>query len=155
MKKVTIYTDGACSGNPGPGGWGCILLYKNNKRVLSGFDVETTNNRMELTAAVKALQALKEPCDVELFSDSSYLCNGFNNGWIYSWIKNSWKNSQKKDVSNRDLWVMLYDLSKIHKISWIKVKGHSDNELNNECDKLATNEIKNNKKTVDTEVGER
>lgn len=144
MKEVKIYTDGACSGNPGPGGWGAILLYKGNEKELSGFAAETTNNRMELLAAIRALDALKEPCKVELYTDSAYLYNGFTKGWIYNWNRNGWKTSQKKPVENRELWEQLLAHSKKHEISWNKVKGHADNLLNNRCDALATGEIKKN-----------
>ena len=142
MKEITIYTDGACSGNPGPGGWGAILAYRGVEKELSGYEAETTNNRMELTAAAEALKQLKESCSVRLFSDSAYLVNGFNQKWVVSWQKNNWKNSKKEPVQNRDLWETLIELEKKHKITWIKVKGHSDNEKNNRCDKLATDEIK-------------
>ena len=142
MKKVVIYTDGACSGNPGPGGWGAILEYRGVEKELSGFEAETTNNRMELTAAAEALKQLKESCKVKLYSDSAYLVNGFNQNWVIGWQKNNWKNSKKEPVQNRDLWEALIEMEKQHKITWIKVKGHSDNEKNNRCDKLATDEIK-------------
>jgi len=142
MKLVKIYTDGACSGNPGPGGWGAVLIYKETKKEMSGYDPETTNNRMELLAAIKALDALKEPCVVELYTDSAYLCNGFAKGWIYNWDRNGWKTAQKKPVENRELWERLLAHSRRHDIHWNKVKGHSDNELNNRCDELATGEIK-------------
>lgn len=145
MKEVTIYTDGACSGNPGPGGWGAILIYKENKKEMSGYAAETTNNRMELLAAIRALDALKEPCAVSLYTDSAYLCNGFSKGWIYNWNRNGWKTSQKKPVENRELWEQLLKHSQTHKISWNKVKGHADNPLNNRCDELATGEIKKNR----------
>lgn len=144
MKKVKIYTDGACSGNPGKGGWGTILLCEGAEKVLSGYDPATTNNRMELTAAVEGLKALKYPCLVELYSDSSYLVNAFNNRWINGWKSNGWRTSGKEEVRNRDLWESLDQLAGIHEVTWIKVKGHSDNELNNRCDKLATGEIKKN-----------
>lgn len=144
-KKIIIYTDGACSGNPGKGGWGAILRYGDKEKEISGFEEETTNNRMELFAAIEALKSLKEPCDVELYSDSAYLVNGFVQKWIVSWKKNGWRNSSKEEVKNKDLWMELDILSGIHKIKWIKVKGHSDNEYNNRCDKLATGEIKKNK----------
>ncbi|NLK88399.1 MAG: ribonuclease HI [Clostridiaceae bacterium] len=144
MKMVKIYTDGACSGNPGKGGWGTILLYGGKEKVLSGYEPDTTNNRMELTAAIQGLKALKYPCRVELYSDSSYLVNAFNKGWIDGWKTNGWRNSEKEEVRNRDLWEELDQLASIHDITWIKVKGHSDNELNNRCDKLATGEIKKN-----------
>lgn len=148
MKKVIIYTDGACSGNPGAGGWGAILKYGEHERELSGYEEETTNNRMELSAAINALQRLKEPCNVELYSDSAYLVNGFRQGWLENWKRNGWKNSGKEDVKNADLWRELDRLSNFHCIQWIKVKGHSDNEFNNRCDKLATGEIKKNRSST-------
>ncbi len=141
MKTVTIYTDGACSGNPGPGGWGCILLFREHRLELSGYEAHTTNNRMELTAAIKALEALKEPCAVTLFSDSSYLTDAFLKGWISSWVSKGWKKSNKDPVLNQDLWEILLNLASIHTITWVHVKGHSDNIENNRCDKLATGEI--------------
>ena len=137
MEKVVIYTDGACSGNPGPGGWGSILMYKDNKKEISGGNKNTTNNIMELTAVIEGLKMLKYPCEVDLYSDSSHVVNGFEKGWIYNWIKNDWKTSDKKPVKNKELWQKLYDLTKIHKVNFIKVKGHSDNEYNNRCDELA------------------
>lgn len=146
MKKVIIYTDGACSGNPGDGGWGAVLKYGSHERELSGFEENTTNNKMELSAAIEALKALKEPCEVEIFSDSAYLINGFKEGWVEKWKSNGWKNIHKDEVKNIDLWDKLYDLNNIHKIAWIKVKGHSDNEFNNRCDKLATDRIKTHRK---------
>ncbi len=152
MKEITIYTDGACSGNPGPGGWGAILIYKDVTKELSGFVDKTTNNRMEMTAIIKALKALKEPCKVLLHSDSSYLVNAFNQGWINNWVNNGWKTSNKKDVANKDLWENLINLSKYHHIDWIKVKGHSDNELNNKVDRLAVNEIKKATKRSNNEA---
>ena len=142
MKKVTIYTDGACSGNPGPGGWAAVLIYKENKRELSGAEASTTNNRMELQAAISALEALKEPCSVELHSDSAYLCRAFNENWIDNWLRKSWKTSAGKPVENIDLWQALLTLTNKHTVQFIKVKGHSDNELNNRCDKLARDAIK-------------
>jgi ribonuclease HI len=144
MKKVQIYTDGACSGNPGKGGWGAILLFNGKEKELSGFDPHTTNNRMELTSAIEGLKALKFPCEVELYSDSAYLVNAFKNDWLTGWKLNGWRTSSKNEVLNRDLWEQLDSLSRIHKIVWIKVKGHADNEYNNRCDKLATGEIKKN-----------
>ncbi len=141
MEKVIIYTDGACSGNPGPGGWGAILIYKENKKEISGGSKETTNNVMELTAVIEALKLLKYPCEVELYSDSAYVVNAFNQGWIYNWIKNNWKTSGKDPVKNKELWQELYELTKIHKVKFNKVKGHSDNEYNNRCDELARNAI--------------
>ena len=142
MKKIKIYTDGACSGNPGPGGWGAILMYGNNRKEISGGEAHTTNNRMELTAAKAALEALQELCDVELYSDSAYLINAFNQGWIDSWLKNGWRTSQKQAVENKDLWEALIALTKIHNVRFLKVKGHADDVLNNRCDALARVEAK-------------
>ena len=141
MKKVLIYTDGACSGNPGPGGWGAILKYGEVEKELSGGEDLTTNNRMELTAAIKALSALKEPCIVDLYSDSKYLIDSFDKGWVYSWQKLGFK-KKGKDVPNTDLWIKLLELFKIHQINLIWVKGHAENEYNNRCDKLAVSEWK-------------
>lgn len=141
MEKVILYTDGACSGNPGPGGWGAILMYKDKKKEISGGAKDTTNNIMEITAVIEGLKLLKFPCEVEVYSDSAYVVNSFNNGWIYNWIKNDWKTSDKKPVKNKELWEELYRFFKIHKVTFIKVKGHSDNEFNNRCDELARNEI--------------
>ena len=135
MEKVIIYTDGACSGNPGPGGWGAILMYKDTKKEISGGKKDTTNNVMELTAALEALKLLKFPCEVELYSDSAYLVNGFNQGWIYGWQKNNWKNSSKEPVKNKEIWEEIYKMTQKHKVKFIKVKGHSDNEFNNKCNK--------------------
>lgn len=146
MKTVTIYTDGACSGNPGVGGWGAILFYKDQMREMSGFEENTTNNKMELTAAIKALERLKEPCEVELYSDSAYLVNAFLEGWLTKWQMNGFKSSNKKPVQNVDLWQKLIELNNIHKITWIKVKGHADNVYNNRCDALATGEISKHQK---------
>lgn len=137
MKKVTIYTDGACSGNPGPGGWGAILMYKQHKSEISGGEKDTTNNRMEMMAVLQALSALKEPCEVDLYTDSAYIYNCFTKNWIYNWKKNGWKTSAKKEVLNQDLWEQLFRLSHTHKITWNKVKGHADNAYNNRCDALA------------------
>ena len=142
MEKVIIYTDGACSGNPGPGGWGAILMYKDTKKEISGGKKDTTNNVMELTAALEALKLLKFPCEVELYSDSAYLVNGFNQGWIYGWQKSSWKNSSKEPVKNKEIWEEIYKMTQKHKVKFIKVKGHSDNEFNNRCDEMARNAIK-------------
>ena len=137
MKQVIIYTDGACSGNPGKGGWGAVLIYGDIKKEISGAMNNTTNNQMELTAPIEALKLLKSPCEVTLYSDSAYLINAFSNGWIYNWLKNGWKTADKKDVKNKELWIQIYEFTKIHHITWIKVKGHSDNEYNNRCDELA------------------
>lgn len=144
MKEVNVYTDGACSGNPGKGGYCAILLYGDNEKVVSGFEDNTTNNRMELLAAIMGLKALKEPCKVNLYSDSQYLINAFNEGWLISWQQNNWKNSSKKEVKNVDLWKEMIDLTSIHDVVFIKVKGHSDNEYNNRCDKIAVQEYVNN-----------
>ena len=143
MEKVIIYTDGACSGNPGPGGWGAILMYKDNKKEISGRKKDTTNNVMELTAVIEGLKMLKFPCDVEVYSDSAYVVNASNQKWINSWIKNNWKTSGKESVKNKEVWQELYELTKIHNVKFIKVKGHSDNEFNNRCDEMAREAIKN------------
>ena len=143
VKKVVIYTDGACSGNPGPGGWGAILMYEGNKKEISGGKKDTTNNIMELTAAIEGLKLLKIPCEVDLYSDSAYLVNAFNQGWIYNWQRNNWKTAGKEPVKNQEIWEELYKLTKIHKVNFIKVKGHSDNEFNNRCDELARKAIEN------------
>jgi ribonuclease HI len=137
VKEVTIYTDGACSHNPGPGGWAAVLLYKEHRREISGGERETTNNRMELTAVIKALEALKEPCRVKLHSDSAYIVNCFQQKWHEKWEKNGWMTSGKKPVENKDLWQRLLQLTKKHQVEFVKVKGHSDVELNNRCDELA------------------
>lgn len=142
MEEVTIYTDGACSGNPGPGGWGTILMYKENKKEISGGKENTTNNVMELTAVIEGLKLLKFPCKVKLYSDSAYVVNAFQQKWIYGWMKNGWKNASKEPVKNKELWQELYKLTKMHEVDFIKVKGHSDNEYNNRCDELARNAIK-------------
>ena len=142
MDEVIIYTDGACSGNPGKGGWGAILMCGTAKKEISGAEMETTNNKMELTAPIEALKLLKKPCKVKLYSDSAYLVNAFLEGWIYNWYKNGWKTSDKKDVKNKNLWEEIYKYTKIHEIEWIKVKGHSDNKYNNRCDELAVAAIK-------------
>ena len=141
MKTVNIWTDGACSGNPGKGGWCAILLYGDNRKILSGNMKQTTNNRMELQAVVSGLQALNEPCSVKLHSDSAYIVNAFEQDWISNWISNGWRTSKKQEVANRDLWNELLRLTKYHKVEFIKVKGHSNNELNNLCDKNARAEI--------------
>ncbi len=145
MKKVIIYTDGACSGNPGAGGWGAVLFYKNSMKEMSGFCENTTNNQMELTAAIEALSKLKEPCEVELYSDSAYLVNAFKEGWLEKWQLNGFKSSNKKPVLNANLWQKLIELNNTHKITWNKVKGHADNQYNNRCDQLATGEIAKHK----------
>ena len=137
MYVVDIYTDGACSGNPGPGGWGAILMYGEHRKELSGGEKQTTNNRMELMAVISALKALKKPCKVNLYSDSAYVVNAFNQNWIIGWQKNGWKNSAKVPVANIDLWQELLTLTNTHEVTFLKVKGHADNEFNNRCDELA------------------
>lgn len=142
MKDVIIYTDGACSGNPGPGGWAALLIYGGHERVEAGSSPHTTNNRMELTAALEGLRALSEPCSVRLHTDSAYLARAFNEGWIKKWQKNGWKTSSKKPVENKDLWEALIKEAERHDVTWVKVKGHSDNELNNRVDGLAVEAMK-------------
>ena len=137
MEEVTLYTDGACSGNPGPGGWGAILMLGENKKEISGGSPNTTNNIMELTAVIEGLKMLKRPCKVQVFSDSAYVVNGFIQKWIYSWMKNNWKTSSGEAVKNKELWQELYSLTKIHEVTFNKVKGHSTDEYNNRCDELA------------------
>lgn len=137
MKKVVIYTDGACSGNPGNGGWCAILNYKGYEKVISGGEKETTNNRMELMAVIEGLQALNEPCEVDIFSDSAYVVNAVLEGWLYNWKRSGWVKSDKKEVKNVDLWEKLLKNLSTHKVVFNKVKGHADNELNNRCDKVA------------------
>ena len=141
MKEVTIYTDGACSGNPGPGGWGAILMYEDIKKEISGAQANTTNNIMEITAVLEALKLLKVECSVKVYSDSAYVVNAFNQGWIENWKKNNWRTSGKDPVKNKELWEELDRLTQKHKVEFIKVKGHSDNKYNNRCDALATGEI--------------
>ena len=140
-EKVIIYTDGACSGNPGPGGWGAILMYKGAKKEISGGMKQTTNNIMEVTAVIEALKCLKVESDVQIYSDSAYTVNAFNQGWIYNWIKKGWKTASGEPVKNKEIWQELYSLTQKHKVTFNKVKGHSDNELNNRCDELARGEI--------------
>lgn len=143
MKKVILYTDGACSGNPGVGGWGAVLIYGNAEKRISGAEASTTNNRMEMTAVIEGLNCLKESCIVDIYSDSAYTVNAFENGWIYNWKKNGFKKADNKPVLNVDLWEKLIELTETHKVKFIKVKGHADNEYNNICDKLATDAVKN------------
>ena len=143
MQDVTIYTDGACSGNPGPGGWGAILMYNDYKKEICGGSKSTTNNIMEVNAVIEALKILKNPCNVTVYSDSAYVVNCFNQGWIYNWIKKGWKTAGNEPVKNKELWQELYNLTKIHNVKFVKVKGHSDNEYNNRCDELARSQINN------------
>ena len=142
MKEITIYTDGACSGNPGPGGWGAVLIFQGNQKEISGGAKDTTNNIMEMTAVIEALKLLKEPCIVNLHSDSAYVVNAFNEHWIEGWLAKCWVNSKKEPVKNKELWLELIELTNKHKVKFIKVKGHSTNELNNRCDYLATTAAK-------------
>lgn len=138
MKKtVTIYTDGACSGNPGPGGWAAVLRYNSVEKELSGGEAQTTNNRMELTGVISALKALKEPCVVELYSDSKYVIDALDKGWAVSWRKKGWIKSDKKPALNPDLWEILLNLCEVHEVHCHWVKGHADNPYNNRCDALA------------------
>lgn len=141
-KTVTLYTDGACSGNPGPGGWGAILMFGAYRKELSGGAPDTTNNRMELTAVIEGLRALNEPCIVELYSDSQYVCNGLQKGWAKGWRAKGWKKADGKPALNPDLWQALLDLSEQHTLRIHWVKGHADNEFNNRCDELAVAESK-------------
>lgn len=142
MKQVTIYTDGACSGNPGPGGWGCVLMYGQHKKEMSGGEPQTTNNRMEIQAALSALSVLKESCIADIYTDSAYLCNAVEKKWLVNWQKNGWKTASKSPVENQDLWQALIALMNQHKVTFHKVKGHADNEYNNRCDALARGAIK-------------
>jgi len=140
---VRIYTDGACRGNPGPGGWGAVLLWKGEERRLQGGEGYTTNNRMELTAAIKALESLKRPCTVEVYSDSAYLIHAFTRGWITKWQTNGWQTSNHKPVENRELWIRLLEFDMVHQLSWHKVKGHSGDVYNSICDAMAVEEAAN------------
>ena len=142
ISEVTIYTDGACSGNPGPGGWAAILMAGGAKKEMSGGERDTTNNRMELMAVIESLKALKRPCKVDIYSDSAYVVNAFEQNWIGKWVKNGWKNSAKAEVANSDLWKELINLTAMHNVTFHKVKGHADNEFNNRCDELAVREWK-------------
>lgn len=142
MKTVTLYTDGACSGNPGPGGWGAILSYQGIEKEMSGGENNTTNNRMELTAVIRGLKALKEPCIVELYSDSKYVIDALEKGWAWGWRKRNWVKSDKKPALNPDLWAELLDLTQIHELHYHWVKGHAENAYNNRCDELAVSQWK-------------
>ena len=147
---VIIYTDGACSPNPGIGGWGAVLIsYQHNLRTeISGSEVDSTNNRMEMTAAIKALEALKKPCIVEIYTDSSYVKNAFEKNWLRDWQSNGWKSKGKKAVANKDLWLQLLELSQKHEVSWHWVKGHSGDAENNRCDELAVKARKDLAKSI-------
>ncbi len=142
MKSVKLYTDGACSNNPGPGGWGAILVYNGKEKVLSGGERQTTNNRMELLAVINGLEALKEPCEVELCSDSKYVIDGLSKGWAASWKMNGWIKSDKKAALNSELWERLLEVSKVHKLSYVWIKGHQGHPYNERCDRLAVEESK-------------
>ena len=141
MKHVDLYTDGACSGNPGKGGYGGILIYNGHEKEYSGYSPETTNNRMEITAVIMGLKMLKEPVQLDIYSDSAYVVNAFLQDWITNWQLNGWRGANKKPVQNQELWLELMDLLSPHQVTWHKVKGHADNAYNNRCDKLATGEI--------------
>ncbi|MEX0680088.1 MAG: ribonuclease HI [Balneolales bacterium] len=140
--SVTIYTDGACSGNPGPGGWGALLQWQGKEKTLSGGEPDTTNNRMELTAVVQALNSLKKPCSVAIHSDSALIINAFTQGWVENWLRRGWKKSDKKPVENRDLWEQLLKAMNPHDVTWIKVRGHADDKRNNRVDRLAVDACK-------------
>ena len=140
MKTVTLYTDGACSGNPGPGGWAAILLYGNHRKELSGGEKNTTNNRMELTGVIEGLRALNQSCIVELYSDSKYVIDALEKGWAVGWRKLGWKKADKKPALNSDLWAVLLDLCDLHEVHLHWVKGHAENPYNNRCDELAVAE---------------
>ena len=146
MKKVDLYTDGACSGNPGVGGWGAILIYNGHEKEVSGYNKDTTNNRMEIFAVIQGLKQLNQPCEVTVYSDSAYVCNAFTEKWIDEWQANNWRTKPKDKVKNDDLWKLLLMQMEDHKVSFVKVKGHADNVYNNRCDKLATGEISKHNK---------
>lgn len=148
MKRVTLYTDGACSGNPGVGGWGAVLMFNGREKRICGAEGSTTNNRMEITAVIEGLKCLKEPCEVDIYSDSAYTVNAFEKKWIYEWQRCGWKKGDNKPLLNADLWAELYSLSRTHRLNFIKVKGHADNEYNNVCDKLATDAVKSFKSSL-------
>ena len=141
-KYLDIYTDGACSGNPGPGGYGAILVYKGIEKIISGGEAHTTNNRMELTAVIKALEALREPCEITVTTDSKYVCDGITKGWAKSWRKNGWRKGDGKPALNPELWERLLDLLDGHKVKFVWVKGHAGHPYNERCDRLAADKIK-------------
>jgi ribonuclease HI len=145
--KIRIYTDGACSGNPGPGGWAGIIFFPNQKQIISGFEPETTNNRMELKAAVEAIKLVMEMgySKIDLYSDSAYVVNAIKMHWVKKWQMNGWRTVSHDEVKNKDLWIKLISMIEKHDINFIKVKGHSDNEHNNQCDKIAKREIERRK----------
>ncbi len=141
MKQIVIYTDGACSCNPGPGGWGAVLIFNGIEKQISGFENNTTNNRMEMLAVINALKMVKEPCIIDLYSDSAYVVNAFLQDWVGYWQTHNWRTSSKKEVKNIPLWQELLDLCSKHQITWHKVKGHADDKYNNICDRLARGEV--------------
>lgn len=141
LKKIILYTDGACSGNPGPGGWAALLQYRLHIKEICGFETNTTNNRMELTAVIEGLSALKEHCRVAVYSDSAYVVNAFEKGWLQNWLANGWRKTDKSSVENQDLWLQLLVQTEKHTVTFHKVAGHADNEKNNRCDKLARDQI--------------
>lgn len=145
MKKVSIYTDGACSGNPGKGGWGAVLVYNGTEKEMSGFEAETTNNRMELTAVIRALTALREPCLVTLTTDSKYVCDAVTKGWVYGWQRKGWRKADGKPALNVDLWQQLLPLLQTHTVTFNWVKGHAGNPYNERCDALAVQEYTKHK----------
>ncbi|WP_031516314.1 ribonuclease HI [Desulfofalx alkaliphila] len=142
MQKVEIYTDGACSGNPGPGGYGVVMIYGEHLKEMSGAYTNTTNNRMEIMAVIKALEALKRPCRVTLYTDSQYVVNAMTKGWVEKWQKNNWMRNKTERAKNVDLWIRLLELVAEHQVKWVWVKGHADNKFNNRCDELAVKAIK-------------
>lgn len=152
LRSIQLYTDGACSGNPGPGGWAAILKYGNHVKELSGSMPQTTNNRMELFAVISGLGALKERCQVAVYSDSSYVVDAFNKKWVDNWQKNGWKTADKKPVENQDLWRLLLLTMRKHEVSYVKVPGHADHEENNRCDFLAKNAIQSYLKTMNPDL---
>lgn len=143
MKKIEMFTDGACSGNPGPGGWGTILRYNGKEKELSGGSSDTTNNRMEMMAVISGLKALKEPCEVDLYTDSKYVCDSVSKGWVYSWKKNNWRKADKKPALNVDLWEEMLSLLDMHKVTFHWLKGHNGHPENERCDKLAVMQAEN------------
>ncbi len=145
MKKIEMFTDGACSGNPGPGGWGTILKFNGVEKELSGGEHETTNNRMEMIAVISGLKALKEPCEVDLFTDSKYVCDSVTKGWVYSWQKNNWRKADKKPALNVDLWEEMLMLLDMHKVTFNWIKGHNGHPENERCDKMAVTEASKHK----------
>ena len=147
MKKVSIYTDGACSGNPGKGGWGAVLVYNGTEKEMSGFEAETTNNRMELTAVIRALAALREPCLVTLTTDSKYVCDAVTKGWVYGWQRKGWRKADGKPALNVDLWQQLLPLLQTHTVTFNWVKGHAGHPYNERCDALAVQEYTTNNRT--------